>query len=56
VMERKYPYLKNKPLLLPIAWTDRIIRYGKSSSRASSTLRIGNERVALLKRYGVIAE
>ena len=56
VMERKYPYLKNKPLLLPIAWTDRIIRYGKSGSKASSTLRIGNERVALLKRYGVITE
>ena len=56
VMERKYPYLKNKPLLLPIAWTDRILKYGKSTAKVSGTLRIGNERVALMKRYGILDE
>ncbi len=56
VMERKYPYLKNKPLLLPIAWTDRILKYGKSAAKVSGTLRIGNERVALMKRYGILDE
>lgn len=56
VMKRKYPYLKNKPLLLPIAWTDRILKYGKSTAKVSGTLRIGNERVALMKRYGILDE
>ena len=56
VMEKKYPYLKNKPMLLPIAWTDRILKYGKSAAKASDTLRIGNERVALMKRYGILDE
>lgn len=54
VMEKKYPYLKNKPILLPIAWTDRILKYSKSSATASDTLRIGSDRVELLKQYGIL--
>lgn len=54
VMEKKYPYLKGKPMLLPIAWTDRLIKYSKGSAKASDTLRIGNDRIGLLKRYGIL--
>lgn len=53
-LEGRYPYLKNKPLLLPVAWTERLLKYGKSTKRASESIRIGNERIELLKKYGVI--
>lgn len=56
VMEKKYPYLKSKPILLPIAWTDRILKYSKGSAKASDTLRVGNDRIGLLKRYGILDE
>lgn len=54
VMERKYPYLRSKPLLLPIAWTDRILRYSRSTANATDTVRIGTERVEMLKHYGIL--
>lgn len=53
-LESRYPYLKNKPLLLPVAWTDRLVKYGRSSNKASESVRIGNERIELLKKYGVL--
>ena len=55
----RYPYLETKPWLLPVAWASRVGtyfkergKYGKQSPAAS--LRIGKERVKLLKTYGVI--
>ncbi len=53
-LEGRYPYLKNKPLLLPVAWTERLVNYGKSNKKASESVRIGNERIELLKKYGVL--
>lgn len=60
-MTNNYPYLAKRPWLLPFAWGCRIGSYlkrnrcfGKQSPAA--TLRIGSERVKLLKRYGVINE
>lgn len=58
-LERRYPYLKKRPYLLPAAWTDRIFKYGKelrsvSNSRASDAVQIGNRRIQLLKQYGII--
>lgn len=53
-MQSKYPYLKNKPLLLPVAWTDRIVKYGKSSAKASDSVRIGNDRIQLMQQYGIL--
>lgn len=56
----RYPYLKEKPYLLPVAWTDRILKYGKETAApgqgnsAAESLRIGNERIELLKQYGII--
>lgn len=62
-MRNRYSYLKKYPFLLPLAWSQRIIKYGKesifhssSSNQVSETVRIGNERVALMKRYRVLKE
>lgn len=57
-LESRYPYLRNKPWLLPVAWTSRIVTYGKQgqskSNNASGSLRLGNARVELLREYGII--
>lgn len=56
-LEGRYPYLKDKPWLLPVAWTSRILTYGSSrgsSNTAADSLRLGNERVELLRQYGII--
>ena len=54
----QYPYLQQQPYLLPIAWTQRLWRYAQSlkDNRAnpSESTRIGKERIALLRRYGLI--
>ena len=56
-MAVKYPYLKKYPWLLPAAWVQRVggylLRHGKKV-RPSESVRIGTERVALLKKYGII--
>ena len=59
-LEGRYPYLRKKPWLLPVAWASRMARYAKDSRRAgkqdnaAESLRIGGERVELLRKYGVI--
>jgi len=58
-LESRYPNLKSKPLLLPLAWTDRLINYQKelARSRANSpaeSIRIGNTRLELLRKYGIL--
>lgn len=56
----RYPYLKKKPYLLPIAWINRILKYGKETAAgtpdnsAAQSIKIGSERVELLKKYGII--
>lgn len=56
----RYPYLKDKPYLLPIAWSDRILKYGKEAvsgspgNRTAESLKIGNQRIELLRQYGII--
>jgi hypothetical protein len=58
-LEASYPYLQKHPALLPVAWTQRIVRYvldvqsGKTEGAAES-IKIGNQRVDLLRQYGVI--
>lgn len=57
-MESRYPYLKKYPFLLPVAWICRIFRFvmkGGSDS-AAKTIQLGNERVALMKQYGILDE
>lgn len=58
-LEGRYPYLKEKPYLLPIAWTSRIIDYAKQTksvkdSSAIEALKLGKDRIELLKKYGMI--
>ena len=58
-LEGRYPYLKDKPMLLPVAWTDRLVNYYRelAKTRANSpaeSIRIGNDRIDLLKQYEVL--
>ena len=59
-LERRYPFLRTKPWLLPVAWVRRIAHYAAerrgagTDNRAAESLRIGSERVELLRRYGII--
>ena len=59
-MEAKYPYLRAHPARLPAAWVSRILHYRKETAaggggnNAADSLRIGSQRVDLLKEYGVI--
>lgn len=54
----RYPYLKKHGWLLPIAWAQRGISYLRSRKNntvsPSESLRIGRERVELLRKYGII--
>ena len=58
-MKGNYPYLRKYPWLLPWAWLQRIWRYLTRKQRTDSvhptrSIRIANERVGLLKEYGII--
>jgi hypothetical protein len=58
-LENRYPYLKKHPYLLPAAWCSRLVHYARESSQsednnASEALRIGSERVELMKTYGIL--
>ena len=54
-LEGRYPYLHGRPWLLPCAWVQRFAGFLKrKNNSASATVRIGGERIKLLKQYGVI--
>ena len=57
-LESRYPYLKEHPALLPVAWGSRILTYGREALRsgtdAGESVRIGNRRIGLLKEYDII--
>ena len=60
-LEGRYPFLKNKPWLLPAAWGMRIVSYGKelrndSGSSAAEAMELGAQRVELLRYYGIIGK
>lgn len=55
----RYPYLKEKPWLLPVAWCSRLARYrarshGNPDNSPAQALRIGKSRLALLRQYEII--
>lgn len=58
-LRQHYPYLTKRPFLVPVAWLCRIVKYGleliktKDNSTMES-IKIGQQRVELLKFYGVI--
>lgn len=58
-LERRYPYLKKRPYLLPVAWAQRIAHYAGekktgADSSASGSIKLAKERIELMKRYGVM--
>ena len=60
-LEGRYPYLKKYPVLLPLAWVSRIAAYGAETAKsehnsAAESIRIGAERVELLKQYCILDE
>ena len=59
-LERRYPYLKKRPYLLPVAWVQRIVHYAGERSgadnSASGSIKLAKERIELMKRYGIIDE
>lgn len=57
-LEHRFPYLKKRPWLLPVAWVSRVAKYGKENSVADAkkSMQLGQERIALLRTYGVISQ
>ena len=59
-LERRYPYLKKRPYLLPVAWVQRIAHYAGEQSgadnSASGSIKLAKGRIELMKRYGIIDE
>ena len=58
-LEGRYPWLKKQPWLLPVAWTSRMADYLRETQRRpdsslADALKIGTERVELLKRYDIL--
>lgn len=58
-LEHRYPYLKKRPYLLPIAWVQRLAHYAgeKQSDADSSTsgsIKLAKECSELMKLYGVM--
>ena len=58
-LERRYPYLKKRPYLLPVAWVQRLAHYASAKqsgadNSASGSIKLGKERIELMKRYGIM--
>lgn len=57
-LRERFPYLKKHPVLLPVAWFQRIFKYfrsrNKKNNSAKEALRIGRERKELLRKYGLV--
>ena len=58
-MKKRYPYLDRHPVLLPVAWASRVLQYGKeirnnNHNSAVDSIRIGKQRIALMKEYGIL--
>lgn len=58
-LERRYPYLKKRPYLLPVSWAQRLAHYAGekktgADSSASGSIKLAKERIELMKRYGIM--
>ena len=58
-LESRYPYLKKRPYLLPVAWAQRLAHYAGekktgADSSASGSIKLARERIELMKMYNVI--
>lgn len=58
-LERRYPYLKKRPYLLPVAWVQRLAHYASekqsgAGNSASGSIKLAKERIELMKRYDIM--
>ena len=58
-LERRYPYLKKHPYLLPVAWVQRIAHYAgekktSAGNSASGSIKLAKERIELMKQYDIM--
>lgn len=58
-LERRYPYLKRRPYMLPVAWVQRIAYYASekqsgADNSASGSIKLAKERIELMKRYDIM--
>ena len=58
-MAHQYAYVKKCPLLLPVAWVQRLTRYALekhsgSHNSAAGSVRLARERIELMKLYEII--
>lgn len=58
-LEHRYPYLKKRPYLLPVAWVQRLAHYARekrqtTADSAAGSLRLARERIELMKQYDIL--
>ena len=58
-LERRYPYLKKRPYLLPVAWAQRLAHYASekqsgAGNSASGSIKLAKERIELMKQYDIM--
>ena len=58
-LERRFPYLKKRPYLLPVAWAQRLAHYASekktgADSSASGSIKLARERIELMKQYDIM--
>ena len=58
-LERRYPYLKKRPYLLPVAWAQRLTHYASekqsgADNSASGSIKLAKDRIELMKRYDIM--
>lgn len=58
-LERRYPYLKKRPYLLPVAWVQCLAHYASekqsgTGNSASGSIKLAKERIELMKRYDIM--
>ena len=58
-LERRYPYLKKRPYMLPVAWAQRIAHYASekqsgADNSASGSIKLAKERIELMKQYDIM--
>ncbi len=57
-LQGRFPYLKEKPWLLPMAWAQRLGKYTRESrgGEAAASVALGKKRIGLLTQYGILQD
>ena len=58
-LEHRYPYLKKRPYMLPVAWVQRIAHYASekqsgADNSASGSIKLAKERIELMRQYDIM--